>query len=322
MLLVEESPDKKENSPNASNDSDDTRKPVRIYIFLLAVIALAVLLFVAVWPNMDQDNSVIRSLTPEMRLMILVITGGLFGGALRSISGIVNIIGNKSGNEYLAFYVWKIFLGMPSAIIIYLIVRGIIISPNAPVSSINSIGTLFLSFLSGFFSNEFFEKLYLMFKPFLDKETVLEKKIEHISSALGIDILDNYLGYVCYEILGPDRQQQLGSELGYDLIPGRSYALIIYFQNTIPVSSNCDKIEISGGNDSKKVTFLIIPRFDTVSVEPREQTITFRADSNSDKVTFNFSVPLANTPSDFWIEILQKNRLVMSISPKINISNI
>jgi hypothetical protein len=85
---------------------------------------------------------------------------------------------------------------------VYGIIRGVLLSPQAENTNLNPYGILIASVVTGMFSVQALEKMNSVVSYVFTPATEIEKQLDRIGTALGIATLDNYQGFVC----GPARQ--------------------------------------------------------------------------------------------------------------------
>lgn len=292
-----------------------------IFFYLIVVVILSIVVLIAVWPA--PDGPVIQTqlgrLSIELRYLLLVISSGALGGSLHALTSLVDYVGNRMlMRSWLLWYLYRVFVAVPLALIIYMAIRGMLFSPSANVSDINPFGLAALNCLAGMFSKNATDKLNEVFQTLFGQATKLEKDIDRIGTLLGITSLDNYQGYICMTF-----QDQQGLSISSDEPPvlraGNDYQLVTWFQPSKPKNWLKDDIKIEGGVEAKNVEFFLTADSEKVSLIPRQASVSFAIKERSPEVNFKMSVPDNVESFEFWIEVTQKNQLVRVVSKTVSI---
>lgn len=307
------------------NETMKARKIITAYL-LFGVMIMALFMILALWPNIDPANSLkFNKISQEFRILIFVICGGAFGSSVQGISNLFFGVLGKVKKEAISVYILRVFLGIPPALVVYFIIRTVILTPQASLGSLNATGILSISMTVGIFSFQLFERLSIIVRAIDGKQTELENKIERISSTLGIELLDNYKGYLFYWVENEEKQAPGGLEKRtYFLEPHKKYTLIVCFSPEpfgLPGFHNKEDIEITGGNQKDFVRFSVTAHFDFMTMGTREKFVEFSVSQQSDKLYFDFELIEQDTKPDIWIEIFQKNRLISVVVPDIQLTN-
>jgi hypothetical protein len=223
---------------------------------------------------------------------------------------------------------------------VYGIIRGVLLSPQAENTNLNPYGILIASVVTGMFSVQALEKMNSVVSYVFTPATEIEKQLDRIGTALGIATLDNYQGFVCVSLQDLQGNVVSSSEAGRPLLNVRQhYDLIAWFQPQKPETPKgviAAEVLIEEGSDAKNIEFKLLPDSASVSLQPRQETINVPAKESSPRVKFRFQAPAAaeasNTdisqaPSkrvndhDIWVEVFQKNRLIHVMSVVFEVTN-
>jgi hypothetical protein len=105
-------------------------------------------------------------ITPEMRLILLVVFAGALGSYIHSATSFATYKGNKSlVDSWFWWYILRPFIGMTLALIFYFTVRGgfLLLSTNSDVMNMSPFGIGAISGLVGMFSKQATDKLSEVF---------------------------------------------------------------------------------------------------------------------------------------------------------------
>jgi hypothetical protein len=291
-----------------------------LIVYLLVIFVLSLGLIISAWPNAERVPSWLGAVSAELRYVILVASGGALGAAVHASSSLADKIGNRTFVKgWLLWYVLRVLIGIPMGMVFYLLIRGLLLAPQADVQ-LNPYGILATSVLVGMFSTQALDKLNTVFSALLRPTTGLEKQIDRLGEALGVATLDNYQGFVCLSFRDMKGNVIFFSEGARPwLNPGEHYELIAWFQPDRPEESLAKEVRIAGGSDAKIIEFKLIPDSDSISLLPSQETVTFPPKNPSSRVIFTFQAPEDADPYDLWVEVFQKNRLIQVITASVNI---
>lgn len=295
---------------------------IRFKIFNFAVFQVVVIgsLILVISPDLFNIRFDIAG---DLRLILVVCLGGMLGSSLRYSGVLVNAstsnnpVKRKEGTDFIL----KMLTGIPFNILCYFVLRGIILNSKLSYESFNVYGVLLLSFASGFFSAESLRKLTLTLQRLSEKDTVIDSKLERISSALGVDILDNYKGYFKYSIEKKRLDYDVDSTEMHLSPPSLHYRLVCRFlpSGFAPPNNNekraklISEVEITGGNDVELVSFTITPKVKGIKITPSEKLVRVYQGQPSDEIIFDYTLEDRWMP-DAWIEISQKGRLISVVT--------
>ena len=101
----------------------------------------------------------------DLRLALVAQAGGLLGAFVHSCSSFATYLGNRELiRSWALWYVLRPLIGMVLALVVYFVLRGGFISPQADSSSISPYGVAALASLSGMFSKQAADKLKDIFE--------------------------------------------------------------------------------------------------------------------------------------------------------------
>ncbi|MGN8070963.1 hypothetical protein [Mucilaginibacter sp. 22184] len=284
----------------------------------LLIVALVILLIFPVDSNFQVAG--------EIRLILVVCLSGVLGSSLR-YTGI--LIDNKNKGK-LPLYLDELFMrllnGIPTAAGIYLLLRGMILSTSANYEVFNVYGLALICIIMGYFSYEASKKVTGLLQAILERDQVIEDKIDKIGNILGLETLGNYHGYfiaelTCSSLNVPQEPFGLTSENIAE--PEFEYILRCWFSpHYFPLyggsnetrKSSFPEIDITGGKDVAIVTFSAAPRLNGLKFTPT--VLNFEVSHDRDSIVQEFRLKQkSNSLADCWIEISQMNRLISVVSP-------
>jgi hypothetical protein len=280
---------------------------------LMAVSAAAI---IVVWPNEGVQLSWVGHMSFAVRQLLLVGAGGILGSTLGAIQGLTANLDNPSGlKRRLWRFVLDVLIAIPLALTSYFLLRGFLLTPEAPIASINPSGLFCLSFGLGMWGPNALLRMSIVK---LTAKGEVEQRLDRIGAALGVATLDNYRGSVCLAIQDIDGNEiSRDSEETYQLTNGRPYSLKIWFQPDDPTDVVNAKIDVSGGADVSNVEFSLSADSDLVKLNPRNNTVSFGVSGRSPDAMFEFMAPASDGRGEIWVEVLQKNRLLRVLSQAI-----
>lgn len=251
-------------------------------------------------------------ITGESRLLLIICAGGMLGSTIRYSGILLAGFNLKKRSTPVNEFIWRMLTGIPLTLMGYFLVRGVLLNSNIPSTVFNIYGLLVCSIVVGFFSFESLKKLTAGLQYLLERDDAIQNRIEKISNALGVDVLDNYHGYFHYSV------EPVYNDQPYNDPELFRFRLVCYF-NPYPLNVPEDRrrmteIEINGGNEADFATFTIIPRVNGLKVVPSEVVVAAYTREPSRPIEFNIDLRSPELP-DMWIEVSQKGRLIVVVSP-------
>jgi hypothetical protein len=126
----------------------------------------------------------ISNVSPEVRIILLVVIAGALGSFIHVVSSFVDYVGNK---DFEGCWTWWYFLrpfsGSVLALIFYLVVRGSLLSTQIDGNDLSHYGVAGMAGLVGLFSRQAIDKLSEMF----DLIFMTKKKVERKHPLKGKD---------------------------------------------------------------------------------------------------------------------------------------
>jgi hypothetical protein len=294
-----------------------------VFIYLVGIVVLAVITLVAAWPGPSGPlvQTRLGTVSTELRYFLVVACSSALGASIHAIQSFVDYVGNRMlVKSWLLFYVVRVFVAVPLALIAYVAVRASLLSTSAPVTDLNAYGIAALSGLVGMFSKPAVDKLNDVFATLFGRQTQVEKEIARIGTTLGITTLNNYQGYVCHSLQSKEGEvAPIASDGTPKLRPGEKYQLIVWFQPYPSKDSSSDEIKVEGGTDARTVEFLLSADSEKVDVRPRQIPIIVSLKDRSPDVKFDFDAPKDFGTFEVWIEITQKNRFIDIVSRRADV---
>ena len=108
------------------------------------------------------------NINQDIRLFLLAAVMGVLGSLIYCFSSFVAYVGNKRfHSRWTLWYLLRPFIGLPLAIIVYVALRGGLLTWNAEsVNNVNEYGIASICGLVGLFSKQTIEKLKEVFENF------------------------------------------------------------------------------------------------------------------------------------------------------------
>ncbi|HLG41682.1 MAG TPA: hypothetical protein VI461_18525 [Chitinophagaceae bacterium] len=300
---------------------DPVTKTLLLVYFIFTMVAAACLLF-AFWPD-NSDSDWYIDVSENMRLFIIVVCSGYLGSSVHSVTSFVNFIGSQRFEKSWTFwYLVRGFIGAILALLCFLCIRGFVVTNDIPARYLNTYGLCSISILIGLFSDTIVFKLKEVFTIVLNRKSNVERQIDKIGQTLGTSFLDNYSGMVFVEILP---LVVTGRSLDNDNSPLASgkYKLIVWFQpiNDVRLGEGesdtlrhtAQQINITDGNDVEMVEFKITPKSNYIKFTPGYVAARISVSAASANQIFTFEVNNELPSLDSWVEIHQKNRLIVAL---------
>lgn len=294
-----------------------------LFIYLIVILILSVVVLIAVWPSPEGPilHSRLATLSTELRYLLLVISSGALGGSIHSLTSFVEYVGaRRLMKSWLLWYLYRVFVAVPLAMIFYLVIRGGIVSTGASASVLNPFGIAAVSGLVGMFSQSASDKLSEVVQTLFGRQSPVEKQIDRIGTILGVATLDNYEGYFCMAFGDQKGTSPSAQNIDFcELQPGKAYQLVTWFQQNTPKDGRAEEIKIAGGIDVKTVEFSLTADSESIRLEPRVATVSVPVRKRSDDVKFDFRVPDDIDSFEFWIQITQKNQFIAIVSKTVKV---
>lgn len=121
-----------------------------------------------VWNTAIRIFSYEGTVSPETRLLLLVMAMGALGSYIHAATSFVSYVGNRSFvRSWTWWYVLRPFIGVALAVIFYFVVRGGFLSAGADASDTSPYGFAALAGLVGMFSKQATDKLEELFSDLL-----------------------------------------------------------------------------------------------------------------------------------------------------------
>ena len=152
------------------------RSLLGVYCLLL----IAVLLYLLILLLPSEQGMGLTSLTPEGRLLLLVVIAGALGACIHMATSFALFAGKSElAASWLWWYLLRPPIGAALGTVLYLVVRGVMFSTAADAEAVNTFGALAFAGLAGMFSKQAIEWLRQvfdqMFRRLSDVEAEKEK---------------------------------------------------------------------------------------------------------------------------------------------------
>lgn len=190
-----------ERTSESTDTSRETTTRISWQAALLAVylasVAVALLYFlVRLWPESIGSPAAwskqvvvfwsatpIRDVSDDMRLLLIVMVAGGLGSFIHAATSFVDYIGNQRFvASWLLWYVMRPLIGSVLAVVLYVAVRGGLMTATASSESISPYGVAAIACLAGMFSKQATDKLSetftTLFKTTVEGDAARKDKLE------------------------------------------------------------------------------------------------------------------------------------------------
>ncbi len=147
-----------------------------VVLYLAAVAAALMYCLVRLWPEAGADgawskqvivfwrSAPVPNVSDDVRLLLLVIVAGGLGSFIHAATSFVDYVGNrKFVASWMLWYFMRPVIGSALALVLYMAVRGGLLTATAGAQSVSPFGVTALAFLSGMFSKQATDKLNELF---------------------------------------------------------------------------------------------------------------------------------------------------------------
>ncbi len=144
------------------------------------LLLIAVLLCLLILLLSSEQEMGLTGLTPEGRLLLLVVIAGALGACIHMATSFALFAGKSElAASWLWWYLLRPPIGAALGTVLYLVVRGVMFSTAADAEAVNTFGALAFAGLAGMFSKQAIEWLRQvfdqMFRRLSDVEAEKEK---------------------------------------------------------------------------------------------------------------------------------------------------
>jgi len=148
---------------------------VGIAAYLLLAAAGLLYALVKLWPTVGADgkwtNPVLvtwiagqTALSDDMRLLLIVICAGALGSFIHAATSFVDYVGNRRFvQSWIVWYFMRLPIGSVLAVVLYVTLRGGLITANASSGTVSPYGMAAVAALAGMFSKQATDKLNEVF---------------------------------------------------------------------------------------------------------------------------------------------------------------
>jgi hypothetical protein len=306
----------------AASSSYEATWPVALS--LLICIPTAITLILLVWPNISSQPTFFGTLTREMRYLLLVMASGMLGGSIHVVAKLYRQE-PRATPASLVRGQWHgiitVALGAALGVVGYMALRGTLNPSIDATSVLNPFTVSTYAVIFGFYGAPRLEEATRRLSEQLLAPERSEQQLARIEAALGTSLLDNYIGYVCgsvrrlpHNVLLAPEEDEVAHLSSYT-----RYELTVWFTPSAPADGAYEQIVITGGRDVERLQFAVTPNSDQLSVAPRQGTIEFGVLQESPRARFQFAMGQDVDPdAQLWIEVTQKNRLIMVLNVPIH----
>ncbi|MBN2029153.1 hypothetical protein JW824_02815 [bacterium] len=155
--------------------TEDRTKTISIILISLYLIVLSVFAICSLVGILDTDSHNITAdirvcffeltVSKEMQLILIAAVMGLLGSLIYCITSFTSYIGNnRFVPRWTLWYLLRPIIGIPLAIILYLALRGGVLTWGSDAESINQYGIAAICGLVGMFSRQTIDKLREVFE--------------------------------------------------------------------------------------------------------------------------------------------------------------
>ena len=121
----------------------------------------------------------LTGLTPEGRLLLLVVIAGALGACIHMATSFALFAGKSElAASWLWWYLLRPPIGAALGTVLYLVVRGVMFSTAADAEAVNTFGVLAFAGLAGMFSKQAIEWLRQVFDQMFRRLSDVEAKKE------------------------------------------------------------------------------------------------------------------------------------------------
>lgn len=292
------------------NEPSTSFNLVLVYLYLIVFIGVSVAALLVVWPSRPSEfGAAGQRLSAEMRQLLLVCAGAVLGTSMATMRTLTESVGSRAPmTRSLWTYALDVLLAIPLSLTLYVIMRGLILSPSAGVEHLNPSGVLVLSLLVGMQGPGWL--LLTTERLAAKRNTVHDAQLERISTALGVATLDNYHGYACVSIETESGEPVERSDGQYVVTPDRTYRLKTWFEPSARDDVASQAIDLRGGMDVGGVQFTLSADTDVGRLDRRTDSVSFSVNEASADVIFVLKDLVPKTSGKVFVEVVQKNRLV------------
>jgi len=177
--------DRQDQMPEASGSGDEGASPLTICILATISIAASALFgytLICFWPLTSGKPPVPYFgsriiLDPLLRMFVVAAAGGALGGNLRTMTSLYRIAGNHAlMRNWGLRYLMLPLVGASVGLIVYIVLRAALVSPQPDNTGISPFGFCTLSILAGAFSEQILAKVHrvteiLLAEPWTDDNT-------------------------------------------------------------------------------------------------------------------------------------------------------
>lgn len=286
-------------------------------ILMILTFVLLIIIILILWPQIiSESQSWFSQFSLELRLLVLVSAGGVLGGALNASSLFIESIKyNRLLRSVFFSALIKVFFALISTLIFYILIREGLLTSTANGTDINPLGILVLSILIGIFSSRAVEKLRDISSALFGDKLELEKHLNRVEDSLGISLLDNYKGFLCYSVESESKGIVSNKSNEFQVNKNEKNLLVLWFQPSESDFDNCEEINIVSGIDVNTVTFHLLLHGENIKIQQKQELLSFDVFGYSSKLKFPFQISedADSLQREIWVEIIQKNRLIQML---------
>jgi hypothetical protein len=150
---------------------------VALAAYLCVIAALLMYFVIRLWPEAATpggawnrqvlvfwSSTPIQDVSDDMRLLLLVIVAGGLGSFIHAATSFVDYVGNRRFvRSWMLWYVMRPLIGSALALVLYVAVRGGLLTATAGSQSVSPFGVAAIAGLAGMFSKQATDKLNEMF---------------------------------------------------------------------------------------------------------------------------------------------------------------
>jgi len=162
---------------SSSKDAVPVWERAALLIYLGAVALLLMYFLLRLWPDGAASGSgwskqlyvfwkrePIPYVSDDVRLLLLVMVAGGLGSFIHAATSFVDYVGNRRFvSSWMLWYVMRPLIGSTLALVLYVAVRGGLLSATAGSQSVSPFGVVAIAALAGMFSKQATDKLNEMF---------------------------------------------------------------------------------------------------------------------------------------------------------------
>lgn len=190
-----------------------------------------------VWENVAPLFRPELKISPEVRLILLVMLVGAIGSCIHVATSFATYVGNKSlVDSWYWWYVLRPFIGMALALVFYFAIRGglLLVAEVADTKSLNPYGIAAISGLVGMFSKQATDKLSDVFTTLFKTDQGDKERTNDLASMRPVrDLMLGVNKISAYEMMEGETENEIGIKELHEMLRGGVTRIVIFDQKRI-----------------------------------------------------------------------------------------